>query len=35
MAVLKVLTARSASPLDDGWYGTEKMCLIPFFFRKV
>jgi len=25
-----VCTALSAKPLEDGWYGTENMCLMPF-----
>jgi len=33
-ACLNVCTALSASPLNEGWYGAENVCLIPFCFMN-
>ena len=35
IARLKVWTKRSASLFEDGWYGAQRMCFIPFFFANV
>jgi len=29
-----ICTALSAKPLEDGWYGAENMCLMPFSLMK-
>ncbi len=31
MSSLKVCTALSAKPLDEGWYGADVTCVIPFY----
>ena len=32
---LNVWTAPSARPFDDGWYGAVRVCVIPFFLKKL